>query len=271
MRNDPDKPEIRTIASSVVYTDEWIRLRKDDIERGDGSRGTYAVIERRDFALVIPAERGGFHLVEEYRYPVGRRGWSFPQGGFPHGTTGTPEELARLELAQETGLRARRMTHLGSLTSGHGMTTQYGIYFLATELTPGEADLEPEEYGLRHEWVPRGQFEKMIQSRQIIDDSTLAAYALLLLAERRGDIAGGGDDHGSLQELNDRGPVPARIPAGVSGEGEAARNPGRLLQNVRIKAKYLATYHRAIAARTNSLRDPDASNSVVAYATTNDP
>jgi 8-oxo-dGDP phosphatase len=186
--NHPAEPEIRTIASSVVYTDDWIRLRKDDIERRDGSRGTYAVIERRDFAIVVPAEHGGFHLVEEYRYPVGRRSWSFPQGGFPHGETGTPEELARLELAQETGLRAKQLTHLGTLTSGHGMTNQYGIYFLATGLTPGEADPEPEEYGIKHEWVPREQFEKMVADRQIVDDSTLAAYALLLLAERRGDL-----------------------------------------------------------------------------------
>jgi hypothetical protein len=28
----------------------------------------------------------------------------------------------------------------------------------------------------------------MVQERQIVDDSTLAAYALLLLAERRGDL-----------------------------------------------------------------------------------
>ena len=189
MRNDPDEPEIRTLTSSVVYTDNWMRLRRDEIERRDGSRGTYAVIERRDFAVVIPAERGGFHLVEEYRYPVRRRSWSFPQGGFPHGESGTPEELARLELAQETGLRAASMEHLGRLTAGHGMTSQHGVYFLATGLTPGEADPEPEEYGIRHDWVPREQFEKMVQERQIVDDSTLAAYALLLLAERRGDLA----------------------------------------------------------------------------------
>ena len=188
MHTDPAEPEIRTIASSVVYTDNWIRVRKDDIERGNGSRGTYTVVERRDFALIIPAERGGFHLVEEYRYPVGRRSWSFPQGSFPHGETGTPEELARLELAQETGLRAGNLTRLGSLTAGHGMTPQYGLYFLATGLTPGPADPEPEEYGMRHEWIPREQFENMVRDRRIVDDSTLAAYALLLLAERRGEV-----------------------------------------------------------------------------------
>ena len=181
-------PEIRTIASSVIYTDNWIRLRKDEIERRDGSRGTYAVVERCDFALVVPAEKGGFHLVEEYRYPVARRSWSFPQGGFPHGETGTPEELARMELAQETGLRAGKLTRLGLLTAAHGMSTQRCDYFLAIDLVPGRAAPEPEELGIRHAWVPRGEFEKMVRDARITDDSTLAAYALLLLAERSGDV-----------------------------------------------------------------------------------
>jgi 8-oxo-dGTP pyrophosphatase MutT (NUDIX family) len=180
--------EIRTLSSSVVYSDNWARLRRDEIERADGSRGTYAVVERDNFALIIPAENGGFHLVEEYRHPLGRRGWSFPQGSFPKGVDGTPEELARAELAQETGLRTGRLTRLGTLAVAHGMSGQYGEHWLAPELTQGEPDLEPEELGLRHEWVTRAEFEAMAGDGRIVDGSTLAAYALLLLAERRGEI-----------------------------------------------------------------------------------
>jgi 8-oxo-dGTP pyrophosphatase MutT (NUDIX family) len=184
----PEKPEIRTLTTSVIYTDDWTRLRRDDIERADGSRGTYAYIDKRDFALIIPTENGGFHLVEEYRYPLGRRGWSFPQGGFPHDESGTADELARIELAQETGLRAAAMIHLGAFAAGHGMTNQYCQCFLASGLTPGPTDLEPEEFGLVHEWLPRDRFEEMISEGLIVDDSTLAAYTLLLLAEKRGEV-----------------------------------------------------------------------------------
>jgi 8-oxo-dGTP pyrophosphatase MutT (NUDIX family) len=182
------EPEIRTLSSSVVYSDNWTRLRRDEIERADGAKGTYAVVERDNFALVIPAENGGFHLVEEYRHPLGRRGWSFPQGSFPKGQSGTAEELARAELAQETGLRAGQLRRLGSLAVAHGMTDQYGEHWLATELTQGEPDLEPEELGLCHEWVARAEFEAMIGDGRIVDTSTLAAYAFLLMAEHRGDI-----------------------------------------------------------------------------------
>src|SRR3984957_5980403 len=171
------QPEIRTLASSVIYTDNWTRLRRDDIERADGSRGTYAVIERDDFACVVPAENGGFYLVEEYRYPLGRRAWSFPQGSFPAGEEGTPEELARAELAQETGLRAGKLRPLGRLSANHGPPNHAARPWRATALTQGETDLEPEELGLRHAWVSRAEFEAMVDDGRIVDDTTLAAYA----------------------------------------------------------------------------------------------
>ena len=131
--------DVRTLASGVVYEDRWMRLRRDEIERRDGSRGTYAFVEKADFALVIPAENDGFHLVEEYRYPIGRRTWSFPQGGFPHGQSGSPEDLAALELSQETGLRASTLTRLGYLHCAHGISSQGGHFFLATGLDPRAA------------------------------------------------------------------------------------------------------------------------------------
>ena len=188
MEPDQAEPEIRTLASSVIYSDNWTRLRRDEIERADGSRGTYAVLERDNFALIIPAQSGGFCLVEEYRYPLGRRAWSFPQGSFPAGRRGTAEELARTELAQETGLRAGQLTLLGRLSASHGSSTQYGEHWLATALVQGEPDLEPEELGLRHAWVSRAEFEAMVRNGRIVDDTSLAGYALLLMAERQGTI-----------------------------------------------------------------------------------
>jgi 8-oxo-dGTP pyrophosphatase MutT (NUDIX family) len=184
MPAQPDDADIRTLATGVVYEDHWMRLRRDQIERRDGSRGTYAFMQKRDFALVIPAEDDGFHLVEEYRYPIGRRTWSFPQGGWPHGETGEPEELARLELTQETGLRARSLVRLGRLHVAHGITDQAGYYFLATGLEPGTPERESEEQDMRQAFVPRARFEAMIGEGLITDDSTVAAYALLLLRER---------------------------------------------------------------------------------------
>src|SRR5262245_50221414 len=102
--------------------------------------------------------------------------------------TGAPEDLAALELAQETGLRASKLTRLGSLSTAHGMSSQWGHYYLATGLTPGRADREMEEQDMRQAWVTRAEFEAMTRDGRITDDSTLAGYALLLIAERCGDV-----------------------------------------------------------------------------------
>jgi 8-oxo-dGDP phosphatase len=185
MPTAPDGADIRMLATGIVYEDSWMRLRRDEIERRDGSRGTYAFVEKPDFALVIPAQNHGFHLVEEYRYPIRRRTWSFPQGGWPPGRTGSPAELARLELVQETGLRARTLTKLGFLHCAHGITSQGGHFFVATGLEAGPPEREHEEQDMRQAWVPRARFEEMLAEGAITDDSTVAAYALLLISERR--------------------------------------------------------------------------------------
>jgi 8-oxo-dGTP pyrophosphatase MutT (NUDIX family) len=179
------EPDIRTVASSVIYEDSWMSLRRDEIERRDGTRGTYAVVEKPDFAVVIPADSGRFCLVEEYRYPVRRRAWAFPQGAFPGRATGDPEDLARLELAQETGLRARQLTLLGFLHSSHGTTGQGFHAYLATDLIEGVPDREPEEQDMLHRWVSRDEFKDMIRAGMITDDSTVAAYSLLVLHEEK--------------------------------------------------------------------------------------
>jgi 8-oxo-dGTP pyrophosphatase MutT (NUDIX family) len=183
-------PDIRTLTSSVIYEDSWMALRRDEIERRDGSRGVYAVVDKPDFAVVIPAEEDRFCLVEEFRYPIQRRGWAFPQGAFPGRATGDPEDLARLELAQETGLRAAEMLLLGYLHSSHGTTSQGFHVYLASGLTEGMPDRELEEQDMRQRWVTRAEFKNMILNGRITDDSTVAAYSLLVLHEENATAAG---------------------------------------------------------------------------------
>lgn len=62
-------PSIEQVSSRVVYSNPWMTLREDVIRRPDGSEGVYSYVEEPDFALIIPIDREGFHLVEQYRYP----------------------------------------------------------------------------------------------------------------------------------------------------------------------------------------------------------
>jgi 8-oxo-dGDP phosphatase len=94
-----------------------------------------------------------------------------------------PAELARAELAEETGLRAGSLELLGHLHCAYGMSSQGFDVFLATELTPGPPAREESEQDMRQRRVSRAEFEQLIRSGRVTDDSTLAAYALLLMRE----------------------------------------------------------------------------------------
>ena len=185
MSGSPDGV-VRQVASREVYRNRWLSLREDQVRRPDGSTGLYSVVDKPDFALVIPAEPDGFHLVEQYRYPVSGRYWEFPQGTGPAGTAPAPEALARAELAEETGLRAERLELLGHLHCAYGMSSQGFHVFLATGLTLGATAREASEQDMLQRRVSRAEFEDLVRAGRITDDSTLAAYALLLMREARG-------------------------------------------------------------------------------------
>ncbi len=174
----------RRLATRTVYENPWLRLREDEIERPDGRRGVYAVVEKEDFGLVVPWDGDGLWLVGQERYPVGRYTWEFPQGGV---AGVTPQERARMELAEETGLRAGRLEHLGHLDNAVGMSAQAFDVWLATELEPGEASPEAEEVDMATRRVTVAEFEAMVRAGELRDGASVAAWALLGL---RGGVPG---------------------------------------------------------------------------------
>jgi 8-oxo-dGTP pyrophosphatase MutT (NUDIX family) len=176
---------VRTTGSREVYRNRWIRVREDVVEHADGSPGIYGVVEKEHFALVLPYERGGFWVVEEYRLPVDRRVAGFPQGTWAHGASGTAEELARAELAEETGLRAGRLRHLGHLDLAPGLSNQEFDVWLATDLTPGPVAREVTEADMTTTFVPEAELRRRIVEGRFTDAPSLAAYALLRVAEDR--------------------------------------------------------------------------------------
>jgi 8-oxo-dGTP pyrophosphatase MutT (NUDIX family) len=180
---------IKKISSREVYRNPWTSVREDVIERGNGQRGIYGVIDKDPACIVIPldstAEGDFVYLIEQYRYTVGGRFLEFPQGGWEVAEV-VPEELARGELREETGLTAERMTHLSTLQIAYGVMNQKHFVFLAEGLTMGEPDPDTEESDLVVRRVSVREFETMILDGTIVDNCTISAWGLYRLwLERR--------------------------------------------------------------------------------------
>ena len=119
--------------------ESWIAVREDQVLRPDGQPGIYGVVHFKNRAVgVLPVEDDGrVWLVGQYRYPLDRYSWEIPEGGGPEGEA--PEEAARRELREETGLVAGRLELLAMLHLSNSVSDELAYLFRATGLTPGPA------------------------------------------------------------------------------------------------------------------------------------
>lgn len=177
---------IEVRGSRVVYENRWMRVREDAIIRADGSPGVYGVVEKPDFALIVPVDVDGLWLVEQYRYPVGGRYLEFPQGSWEDQPRVDPAELAAAELREETGLRAGRLDHLGRLFAAYGYSTQGCQVWVATELSTGPRELLVEEQDLVARRVGFDEWVELLSAGVIQDVNTLAAWTLLCARPPKG-------------------------------------------------------------------------------------
>ncbi len=187
-----EKP-IRTVSTREVYRNPWCRVREDVIERKlcskeSGGFGIYGVMEKEPAVIIIPLERtteGDFvWLVHQYRYTVGASFYELPQGSWEIAEV-DPLELARGELAEETGLRAQRITRLADLWIAYGAMRQIHHVFLAEGLSQGETERDPEEHDMTVHRVGVHEFEAMLLDGRVMDNCTAAAWGVYRIWRER--------------------------------------------------------------------------------------
>ena len=179
---------IKTISTREVYRNPWTRVREDIIERENGQRGIYGVIDKDPAAIIIPIEHtaeGDFiWLVRQFRYTVQGTYFELPQGGWEQADVDV-EEMARGELREETGLTAGRVTQLCKLWIGYGVMNQLHNIYLAEDLTPGPTERDPEEQDMTVHRVTVSEFEDMLLDGRIMDSCTAAAWGLYRIRRDR--------------------------------------------------------------------------------------
>ena len=169
---------IETLSTQTVYENPWVTVREDRIRRQDGSEGVYAVVDKNEGALIVPWDGERVTLVGQVKYPVKRFFWEFPQGAIDD-RDARPEETARAELREETGLEAGTLTHLGRLFYSYGLSSQGFDLWLATDLVEGEPDPEHTEVGIEARAFTRAEFERMVHTGEVADAASLAAWELM--------------------------------------------------------------------------------------------
>ena len=172
---------IDTLHSKTVYENKWLTVREDKIKRASGKEGIYGVVEKPDFAIIIPIDNDHVYLVEQYRYTIGKRQIEFPQGAWEDNPNASPLTLAAGELREETGLRAGKMEYVGFQYLAYGFCNQGYHIFLASELSQGKQELDSEEEDLKVLKMPVEEFKSKIIAGEIQDASSCNAFGLATL------------------------------------------------------------------------------------------
>ncbi|WP_266365987.1 NUDIX domain-containing protein [Tellurirhabdus rosea] len=176
---NPTENPWKTLTSNVVYSNNWLQIRHEEVVTPSGTPGIYGVVSFRNKAVVVvPIDEAGYtYLVGQYRYPLEEYSWEVPEGGSPLGTDIL--ESAKRELQEETGLVAGKWTKIGRIHTSNSATDEEGFLFIAEDLVQGEhAPEETEQLQIKR--VPLTEAVEMVMKSQITD--ALSVCALLMVA-----------------------------------------------------------------------------------------
>jgi len=146
----------------------------------------YGVVRMANRAVgVIPYEDGYIWLVGQTRYALDIYSWEIPEGGVPKDEN--MRDAALRELKEETGLTAAKLTHLFDLHTSNSITDEWGQVFLGTDLTQGEAELEPTE-DITQVKISLEDAYTHVEAGNITDAISVAAIYKLRLMQCLGEL-----------------------------------------------------------------------------------
>ena len=168
----------RRIATSRPYQSHWHNLRQDRVMLPAGQEATFTYQEHPGFVTVVPVtDDAQIIMLRCYRYAVDDWCWELPAGGLGDKPGLSRQEVARQELAEETGAECRSLEMAGWFYAMNGTADARCTFFIAKGARiNGATHLEATEHSEVH-LIPIAQAMQMARDGRITD----ADSALVLL------------------------------------------------------------------------------------------
>jgi ADP-ribose pyrophosphatase len=140
-----------------------------------GEEVPYHVVVAPDSVIVVPLfDNGDTVLVRQWRHAWDESSWEAPAGTLNEGEE--PEQCARRELGEETGLRASRFTQLGIIHGGAILTARAHLY-LAQGITEAKQNLETYEQDMEMLRLPLAEALSAALDGEIVHSGSVTALA----------------------------------------------------------------------------------------------
>lgn len=163
------------MSQRIIYRGRLLTFLEDDVRLADGTVSQREVVVHPGAVAIVAIDANQkVVLVRQWRHAIGRALWELPAG-----TRDPDEEPARTaerELAEETGLRASRITPLATAPLTPGYSTEVMHFFLATGLSDGPTDRDADER-MDVEWFDPDGITALIRDGEV-DVKTIGGLAL---------------------------------------------------------------------------------------------
>jgi ADP-ribose pyrophosphatase len=148
-------------------------VREDLVEMPDGRSTIYGVVTCGQCVGVLPfVDPHTVLLIKQYRYVARRITWEMPTGGMHAGEA--VEAATQRELAEETGYRAGRLTHVCTYHTSKSVMDETAHLFLGENLVQAELPPDDTEF-IEVRPFPFADALRMVLSGEIVDSMTIIA------------------------------------------------------------------------------------------------
>ncbi len=165
-----------------IYRGPRLTIERSLFLLPDGREKERIVVRPLDAVAMLPIDGDHCYLLCQYRFAIGRYLWEAPAGAIDPGER--PEEAARRELIEETGLEAARLIPRGYVYTTPGFTTERLYLFEARELSPSSEFAKDEDEEIRVERLRQEEVRRMAADGRICDAKTICLVHLCLGPEQ---------------------------------------------------------------------------------------
>lgn len=175
----------RKKSDRIVYENNWIKVREDQVINPAGNPGIYGVVEFKDVEVaVVAVQDRTLYLVRQFFYPIEETLTTIVTGGVHVGED--LEAAARRELKEEAGLSCKKMDKLGgSYHVSCGIVKGEVHAYLARDLEKGMQELDETEI-IEVIKMDVDEVFEMLEKDEFKDSSTIIALQRYYLGRLKG-------------------------------------------------------------------------------------
>jgi ADP-ribose pyrophosphatase len=164
------------LKSETVFSGRAFSIRRDTLRLPDGRENSFDIVAHIGSVIILPLDANEqLFFVRQYRHAAGSELLELPAGTLD--PEELPEDCAKREVREETGMSAGNLEHIGGFYLAPGYSTEYMHVYLATDLRHDPLKADDDEF-LSVEKYPLKDAMAMFERGEIQDAKSIAAILL---------------------------------------------------------------------------------------------